>query len=269
MSNIILTAYAQRSDARERASETIEALASHGLSASFFTVEELASVSLQSTDVLVSLGGDGTFLRTSRWAHRAGARVLPVDLGRVGFLLDVPVSEITTRIVAATTADLTINRIALTIAIDEDPESHFALNEVVVERSHAGRMVRVQTSIDEEEYLTYSADAVMVSTPTGSTAYNFSAGGPVVDPALSVLILTPVAPHFTIDRSIVVGDQRTIRLTAVDRSATVTADGEVIGSLEPGSTLRVTKSPRPVRVIYSGALDLGNRLRVNLREGHA
>jgi NAD+ kinase len=130
-------------------------------------------------------------------------------------------------------------------------------------------MVTVKTFVDEEEYLTYSADGVMVATPTGSTGYNFSAGGPVVDASLSILILTPIAPHFTIDRSIVVPDDRVIRLVVDDKPAVLVADGRAIGSLDPGQYVDVRQSPTPVRVVATRSFDLATRLRRSLREGHA
>ncbi len=150
-----------------------------------------------------------------------------------------------------------------------DGSEEFALNEVVVERASPGHMVKVRTFIDDVEFLTYSADGVMVSTPTGSTGYNISAGGPVVDSSLSVMILTPIAPHFTIDRSIVVPDDRVIRLVVDDKSAVLVADGQTIGPLAAGEYIDVRQSPTPVHVAASGNADLAMRLRRSLREGHA
>ncbi len=109
----------------------------------------------------------------------------------------------------------------------------------------------------------------MVSTPTGSTGYNLSAGGPVVDAALSAMILTPIAPYFTIDRSIVVPDDRVIRLLVDDKPAVLVADGQTIGPLEPGEFIEVRQSPTPVRIAGTRSFDLATRLRRGLREGHA
>jgi NAD+ kinase len=130
-------------------------------------------------------------------------------------------------------------------------------------------MVRVATSVNGEHLLTYSADGVIVATPTGSTAYNLSAGGPVVSPGLDVLLLTPVAPHFTIDRSIVLGPSETIELTVLpDRPAVLVADGSMLALLEPDSTVRVSRDPVPVRVVVGSRHGVGGRLRASLREGH-
>ncbi len=265
----LLTAAADRPDALKRAHETAVELGRRGIEAVVCELDALGGVELPEDALVVSLGGDGTFLRAARVAHRFGARVLPVHLGRLGFLLNVPMEEITSAVLEALASNDAVERLALSIRMSGEATTHFALNEVVLERFDAGRMVRVLTLVDEEEYLTYTADSVMVATATGSTAYNFSAGGPVVDPSLDVLILTPVAPHFTIDRSIVVSGERTISLLVKERSANVVIDGRLAGALAPGDILTVTRQFDPVKVVYSSTFGLGHRLRSNLREGHA
>jgi NAD+ kinase len=208
-------------------------------------------------------------LKAARLAHDAGARIVAVNLGKLGFLLNVPSGDIVENVKGALESELVSERLALQITNSTTGLDEFALNEVVVARASAGHMVTVKTFVDEEEYLTYSADGVMVATPTGSTGYNFSAGGPVVDASLSILILTPIAPHFTIDRSIVVPDDRVIRLVVDDKPAVLVADGRAIGSLDPGQYVDVRQSPTPVRVVATRSFDLATRLRRSLREGHA
>ncbi len=160
-------------------------------------------------------------------------------------------------------------RLALSISRANSDQHVFALNEVVVERSSAGHMVKVRTFVDGDEYLTYSADGVMVSTPTGSTGYNLSAGGPVIDASMSLMVLTPVAPHFTIDRSIVVSANALIRLEVVGKPAELVADGVAIGAVAPNEYIEVRRNPSPVRVVATSSFDLSTRLRRSLREGHA
>jgi len=123
--------------------------------------------------------------------------------------------------------------------------------------------------VDDDEFLTYAADGVLVSTPTGSTGYSFSAGGPVVETTLNVMVITPVAPHFTIDRSIVVSADKVVRLVADEKPAEIVADGRLIGSLGPGGYVEVRRSPTPVRVMATARVELGFRLRESLRAGHA
>lgn len=269
MSTVLFTAFTSRHDAVDLANDAIATLGSHGIAASLALLDgDLPPFTLDSESLVVSLGGDGTFLRSARLAHASGARILAVNLGRVGFLLDVDAADVIASILAARSHQDAVDRLALEIELLSG-EKYFAFNEVVVEREAPGHMVRVTTYVDDEEFFTYSADGVMVATPTGSTGYNFSAGGPMVDADLPVMTLTPVAPHFTIDRSIVVGDHRTIRLIAGGKSAVVVADSHVIGTLRPDDSVLVRKSPTPVRVVRSGAFDMGLRLRASLREGHA
>lgn len=269
MPNLLFTAFSNRVDAVELAREVSSRLKSEGFTSSIQLLDGNDQPDMDASTVVVSLGGDGTFLKSARLAHRVGARILAVNLGRLGFLLNVPPLELVENIRLAVASDDVAERLALQISVHGTNISEFALNEAVVERASAGHMVRVKTFIDEEEFLTYSADGVMVATPTGSTGYNFSAGGPVVDSTLPVMVLTPISPHFTISRSIVVADSKVIKLLADDKPAVVVADGQPIGPLEPGQFVEVRKSPTPVRVVATKRFDMAFRLRESLREGHA
>jgi NAD+ kinase len=268
VTNILFTAFSNRTDALDLANEAVTGLAHLGIESSTHFLDQGSHPALDEHSLVISLGGDGTFLRSARLAHEHGARVLPVNLGRMGFLLQVPSDQIVASVQDALVNPRVVERLALAISIEGESTSDFALNEVVVERQRVGNMVRVRTFVGDDEFLTYSADGVLVSTPTGSTGYNFSAGGPVVDTDLSVVIITPIAPHFTIDRSIVVDAAKTVRLVAL-KPAAVVADGTEIGVLEPGQVVLVSRSQTPVKVVYSGAFELGVRLRQSLREGHA
>ena len=227
-------------------------------------------IDISEDTLVISLGGDGTFLRAARIAHQANCEVLGVNLGRVGFLLRVPSETVIDEVSRALAGALNVeHRVSLLVSSPHQSLGEFCLNEVVLERSETGRMVRVKTFIAGDEFLTYSADGVLVSTATGSTGYNFSAGGPVISPELDVLVMTPIAPHFTIDRSIVVGAHQPIRLQIVDREATIVADGEPVGRLSAGEYIDVTFDPQGVKVVGTDELGLGTRLRQSLREGHA
>lgn len=269
MSELLFTAFSNRDDAIKLARDVGERLASEGLTSRLHLLDASDAPALDSSTLVVSLGGDGTFLRAARLAHAVGARVVAVNLGQLGFLLNVPSTEIVENVKGALENNVVSERLALEITFSGSKVSEFALNEVVVERASAGHMVKVKTYVDNEEYLTYTADGVMVATPTGSTGYNFSAGGPVVDASLSLMILTPIAPHFTIDRSIVVSDNKVIRLVVVDRPAVLVADGRSIGPLIPDQFVEVRQNPSPVHVVATRSFDLATRLRRSLREGHA
>jgi NAD+ kinase len=256
-------------DAVQLAHEAEAHLHSKGVSSALHLLGLDSPPDIDSTTLVVSLGGDGTFLKSARLAHTYRARVLAVNLGRVGFLLNVPPTELVADAMKALESDDVVERLALRISVTGTDIDEFALNEVVVERASAGHMVRLRTYVNDDEYLTYSADGVMVATPTGSTGYNFSAGGPVVEATLPLMILTPVAPHFTIDRSIVVAPDKVIRLVADDKPAIIVADGTMIGSLDAGQSVEVRRSPTPVRVVATRSFDLAFRLHEGLREGHA
>ena len=269
MSQLLFAAFSNRHDAVELAHQVGDELAPEGVTSSVYLLDSNEPPTLDAATLVVSLGGDGTFLKTARLAHAVGARVVAVNLGQLGFLLNVPPYDVVENIKSALGSDSVAERLALQIRRSDQDEEEFALNEVVVERASAGHMVRVKTFVDDEEYLTYSADGVMVATPTGSTGYNFSAGGPVVDASLAIMILTPIAPHFTIDRSIVVPVNSVIRLLVDDKPAMLVADGRTIGPMEPGQFIEVRQNPTPVHLVATQRFDLATRLRRSLREGHA
>jgi len=269
VSQLLFAAFSNRHDAVELAQQVGEELSGDGITSTLYLLDSAAPPEFDASTLVVSLGGDGTFLKTARLAHTVGARVIAVNLGQLGFLLNVPSTDIVEYVKRALVSDSLSERLALQITRSSGGPDEFALNEVVIERASAGHMVRVKTFVDDEEYLTYSADGVMVATPTGSTGYNFSAGGPVVDASLAIMILTPIAPHFTIDRSIVVPVNSVIRLLVDNKPAVLVADGRTIGPVEPGEFIDVRQNPKPVHVVATERFDLATRLRRSLREGHA
>jgi NAD+ kinase len=140
-----------------------------------------------------------------------------------------------------------------------------ALNEVVIQKIAFGHTVRLTTTIDGETALTYSADGLIVATSTGSTAYNLSAGGPILAPTLRAMVVTPVAPHFSLDRSLVLTDEQEIGIeVAPDRAAALVIDGTDLGRLHPGSTVRCVVAERPVRVVRNEPQTFGGILRFRL-----
>jgi NAD+ kinase len=274
VSDVLLVVHGSRDDAVALAAATSVRLDADGITARTVRlegrpVEAALDESAAGTSLVVSFGGDGTFLRASRLARAAACPVLGVNFGRLGYLLEVAPEEFDTVLDDAIAGRAVVEeRLGLLVA--SPGHTAFALNEVTVEKTVPGHMVRVATSVNGEHLLTYAADGIVVATPTGSTAYNLSAGGPVVSPGLDVLLLTPVAPHFTIDRSIVLGPREVIDLTVLeDRPAVLVADGQLLGQLEPGTTVNVRQDPVPVRVVVGSRHGVGGRLRASLREGHA
>jgi NAD+ kinase len=150
-------------------------------------------------------------------------------------------------------------------SVDGDVSVLLALNEVVIEKIDFGHTIRLATFIDGEESLTYSADGLIIATPTGSTAYNLSAGGPILSPALRAMVVTPVAPHLSLDRSLVLTDDQEVTVEiAPDRSGALVIDGQDVGRLGPGSTIACQVAPRSVRVVRNDPQKFGGVLRVRL-----
>ena len=232
---------------------------------------DLGAVDLAGTTVAVSMGGDGTFLRVVRLAATADVPVLGVNFGRLGYLPDLSpeqVREALTKVLDGTAAIEERCALEVTISdrsIGDDISVLLALNEVVIEKIDFGHTVRLATCIDGEDALTYSADGLIIATPTGSTAYNLSAGGPILAPTLRAMVVTPVAPHFSLDRSLVLTDEQEVRVEiAPDRIGALVIDGQDIGRLRPGATVTCTVATRPVRVVRNEPHTFGTILRFRL-----
>jgi len=201
-------------------------------------------------DLIVAVGGDGTVLEAVRLGLAAGLPVLGVNAGHVGFLTAVEPDEVSAALDALGAGNWEESpRMTLTAQMPgADPVA--GINDVVVEKVVSQHVVKIGVSVGDERLACYRADAVVVATPTGSTAYTFSAGGPLVDPELEALVVTAVAPHNLFARPLVFGPNARLRLSAEgDRSARVNLDGRAIGGLEPGESVEVACGPQPARLV--------------------
>ncbi len=208
-------------------------------------------------DLAVSLGGDGTMLRTVRLLAGADVRILGVNFGDLGYLTVIEPNELEAAVERTLSGDHQIeSRMLVSGTIDGDPETLHALNDIVIERSPGDTTVRIAVAIDGMPFTTYAADGLIVASPTGSTAYALSARGPVVSPTHSSLQLTPVSPHMLFDRTIVLGPESEIELT-VDghREAVVSVDGLTMRSMEPGQRIVIRRSERTARLVTFGRRD--------------
>jgi NAD+ kinase len=211
---------------------------------------------LPTTDVLVVLGGDGTFLRAARAVAEVDVPLLGINLGKVGFLSKVEANELESVLEHIVAGDYTIDeRMVLEGRVLRgggvgDDERHIALNDVVVARGALARVCRLDVSIDDSHLATFIADGLVVASPTGSTGYSFSAGGPIVDPVSRNLIVTPIAAYLSAIRSIVVGPRQTVRCRIVDaHEALVSIDGREDLAVAVGDVVEVRALPRPIRLI--------------------
>jgi NAD+ kinase len=209
-------------------------------------------------DVAVSLGGDGTMLRTVELVAGAGIPVIGINVGQLGYLTEVDPDGARMAVKRYLSGAYEIEeRMLLSVRVEgPEPLEVVALNEAVIEKTPSGHTVRLEVTVDGEVFTTYAADGLIVATPTGSTAYSFSARGPIVAPTHRCLVLTPVSPHMLFDRTLVLDPHTSLRLEVVGhRPATVSADGRNLGTLQPGDALVCTASPRTARLVTFGGND--------------
>jgi NAD+ kinase len=243
-------------------------------------------ITLDGVDLAVSLGGDGTFLRMIPLAHAAGVAILGVNFGHLGYLLEVQPPDVETALARALSGDVVIEeRSVVTVTSDgrqipvderdpavlltDGPEGKtrqwLALNEAVIERTYPGHTVRLSTEIDGQPFLYYVADGVLIATPTGSTAYNLSAGGPVLAPKLRSLVLTPIAPHLEFDRSVVLDLDQVVGVTIEGtRPAVLVIDGRTVARMPPGASITCQTAKEPVRFVSLAQQGFGTLLRNTL-----
>jgi NAD+ kinase len=208
-------------------------------------------------DVAVSLGGDGTMLRTVDLLSDAGVPVLGVNVGHLGYLTVVEPVEMELALDRFFAGDHLIDeRMLLAVTVDApswiegEPRTFRALNEIVIEKTPIGHTVRLAVTIDGQFFTTYAADGLIVATPTGSTAYAFSARGPIVEPGLRAIALTPVSPHMLFDRTMVLKPTTTVRLDVIGpRPATLSVDGRNLGPLVEGDGVVCTAAAQPARLV--------------------
>ncbi|HYM82655.1 MAG TPA: NAD(+)/NADH kinase [Candidatus Dormibacteraeota bacterium] len=224
---------------------------------------------LDGTDVLVVLGGDGTFLRAAMAVARVDVPILGINLGKVGFLSKVEAHELEVVLDEVLAGQYEIDQRMLlraTIRPGGRPDGAIeftALNDVVVARGSLARVCRLDVSIEESHLATFVADGLIVATPTGSTGYSFSAGGPILDPVSRNLVVTPIAAYLSAIRSVVVSPRQTVRCRVVDaHEALVSIDGREDRSLRAGDVVEVAAIERPIRLIEPrGAVPFWDLLR--------
>jgi len=210
---------------------------------------------LGGTDLICVLGGDGTFLRAAHAIGGSGVPALGVNLGRVGFLAKVESADLERALDQVHAGDFEIEerfRIVARLARpDGTGEEHECLNEVVVARGSRVRMIQLEVEVSGSHLATYVADAVVVATPTGSTAYSFSAGGSILDPRLRNMVITPVAAYLSPLHSVVAGESHEVVLTLREShdGALVSLDGQVDLPMAVGDRVVVRALPEPLRLI--------------------
>ena len=229
--------------------------------------------SAEGLDLLVTLGGDGTLLRGARFLNGHATPILGINLGRLGFLTAGGAKDLDRAIknVAAKKAEFETRLVLEALVSDRaGVEQKFrALNDVVIHKDGKARVLRLDVEIDGHSVGKYVADGVIVATPTGSTAYSLSAGGPILFPTSQSIVVTPVAPHTMGLRPLVVGADSVIRIQAHDDGSGlwVTIDGQMDSSFAPGRILEVRAAKSPVQLVRLKGGSFYGRLRDKLGWG--
>ncbi|HJR97758.1 MAG TPA: NAD(+)/NADH kinase [Actinomycetota bacterium] len=253
MSRVGIVMHPRREAAIDAARRIIETLEEGGVGTVAVAEDGDVPERDDSIDLVVSVGGDGTFLRAAHAASHVGCPVLGVKVGRVGFLTEVEPDGAVSLVRAALEGRTRVEeRLAVTVeplsGADFPPQ--WGLNEIMVEKHARHRLVRLAVEVDGTYVTTFSADGVIVATPTGSTAYSFSARGPIVSPGVDSLVLTPIAAHMVFDRSFVLDATSRVQLEVVgEESGVLSADGRRSIGLPVGSRVRIRASSRPARLV--------------------
>jgi len=233
--------------------------------------EQVAAAS----DLLLVLGGDGTLLAAARVAAPRGIPILPINMGSLGFLTSFMLKELYPALEDILDGRLTISeRVMLHAELqrgDKILDKQTVLNEVVINKGALARMIELELSIDQDFVCRYRADGLIVASPTGSTAYSLSAGGPIVHPSVESFLITPICPHTLSDRPVVVGDTSIIevKLSAGTESVFLTLDGQKGIPLQATDRVRITRAQQLLKLIQTPNKSYFEILRNKLKWGEA
>ncbi len=247
--------------------ETVDRFKASAVEGRLLPKDDLA----ESVDVVVSFGGDGTILKAAEAVGDSGVPILGVNLGRLGFLAGVSPKNLEEGVRELKAGKFTVDRrMVLSAGIEGEEKRFFALNDVVVEKGSCARILEIEMYINDEMVASYMGNGVVVSSPTGSTAYSLSAGGPIVHPGMEAIIASPICPHSLSLRSMVVPEDEviTVRLKAQKGDdVMLTVDSRTAGDLEPDSRVVVSKAPFSINLMNLSGLSFYSLLREKLGWG--
>lgn len=210
---------------------------------------------LAAAEVVITIGGDGTMLHAASLVYPHNIPIVGINAGHLGYLTAFEAADLDAALRDVVDASFRVtSRVVVECTLWEspshDPVTYFGINEIVLEKLAAGNMVRIEAAINGQAFTTYAADGVIVATPTGSTAYSFSARGPIVSPTARVMVLTPVAAHMLFDRSLVLGDDESIEFVVSDeRTVTLSVDGRTMAELGAGARVRCTVAAARISLV--------------------
>jgi NAD+ kinase len=250
----------RKQDTSEVAYQLIPALQQQGYEVrsidSRYEGEETPDPLITGCDLALVLGGDGTILHAARLCAYADLPIVAINFGRVGFLTELEPDEVLEKLLPYLKREDSVwidERIMLHATLDQDGhcEEFLALNDVVIARGMWPRMVKISIWVDDHFYNTTHADGIILSTATGSTAYNMSVGGPLLHPQVQSIVLTPIAPHLASDRSLILPPDTCVKLKILTGSqdGVFSADGQMNRQIKDGATITVQKSKRITRFL--------------------
>jgi len=236
-------------DSKPRAAEAAASLSAACSRSGVEAIIVAADTLPEGIDAVVGVGGDGTVLRAAGLALEDEIPVAGINVGRVGYLAEFAIDEIDAFVDALSNSRLRVFT-AMTVSVRGPGFEASGINDVVVEKVVSERIIEVGVSINGHRLAGYRTDGIIVATAIGSTAYSLSAGGPVVDPEVEALVLTPIAPHSLLSRSLVLSPEAQIEISVeIDRRARVNVDGREIAIVEPGQHVTVGRGPHSARFL--------------------
>jgi len=232
-------------------------------------VSELAQLAARA-DLCIVVGGDGTLISSARLMAERGVPLVGVNLGRLGFLTDIPADGLESAIESVLDGEfISEQRMLLAGAVKRDGKKVFsamAMNDVVVSRGAVGSMIEFAVTVDGEFIYTLRADGLIVATPTGSTAYALSAGGPILHPALQAIALVPISPHTLSNRPIAIRSTSKVEVTLTrGTDARATFDVQAFCQVEPGDTVTISAAAKPATLLHPRGYRYFSMLREKLR----
>jgi NAD+ kinase len=253
----------------------VEVLAAEDMSLAIAATRIPESDLAERADLIIAIGGDGAMLYAGQLARRGDVPLLGINLGRLGFLADVTPEEMLDSVGHVLAGEFTTDkRLVLEARLERPGEpdtTALALNDVVLQRRETGRMLDFVTRVSGRFVNTHAGDGLVIATPTGSTAYSLSCGGPIIEPRLDAVVVVPVAPHTLSDRPIVIPADLGIELRLLERENTraeIMADGHSMGEIRPQDRLLVAASETRLTLLHPPGYDFFGILRSKLHWGH-
>lgn len=232
-----------------------------------------ADIMKRKIDVAITLGGDGTLLSVTREIAAQGVPVCGINLGRLGFLAEIELPELSAKLEQLACGDYTVeHRLMLDAFVMRQgvlSRVSSALNDIVITKGVFSRMLRLELYVEDTFTANYQADGLIIATATGSTGYSLSAGGPIINPGLNVVLITPICPHTLSSRSLIISSEEEVRVntTMINTDIVLTVDGQIIQQLKPGDEIIVKRAPFDAKFIKFAGKSYYENLRTKLWRG--